>query len=129
MPVDDTAYDELLLDDIQMLSISGWNLFVETRHDATHLQYDLDDLEKLSFGGRPSHISYPVQDKLNVIAYFTKEGNLVVESPADIRSLTLFGIDGKMIPTRNVAAGIYLVRVETRQGVVVKKVANNKKNN
>ena len=119
--VGDTAYNELLLDDIQTLSLSGWDLSVEKQH-AVSIQYDLDEIEKLTFGGTFSGIRYPSQDKLNVVAYFTREGNLVVENSASIQSLTLFGIDGKIISTRNVPSGIYLVRVETSQGVVVKKV-------
>ena len=118
---EDTSCDEFLLEDIWKLSLSNIDLSVEMRN-AESLPYAINEIEKLSFGGMPSDIIYSGQDKFNVIAYFTKEGNLVVESPEDIQSLTLFSIDGRIIAARNLPAGIYLVRVETSQGVVVKKV-------
>lgn len=118
---DNASYDEFLLDDIRKLSLSNIDLSVEMRN-AEPLLYAINDIEKLIFGGMSSDIIYSGQDKFNVIAYFTKEGDLVVESPEDIQSLMLFGIDGRIIAARNLPTGIYLVRVETSQGVVVKKV-------
>ena len=117
------SFDEtLLLDDIRKLFISGADLSVETRH-ATSLLYAINDIVKLNFSdGTPTCVSHHEQDGFNIVAYFTMEGELVVESPDEIQSLALFNIDGKMIAARNLPAGIYLVRIETPQGVVVKKV-------
>jgi hypothetical protein len=123
------SVEETLLDDIRKLFFSDNKLSVETKCTAP-LLYAIDDIEKLSFGGEePSGINNVEQDRLNVVTYFTTEGDLVVESSEDIQSLTLFDINGRIIAIRNVPAGIYLVRVDTSQGTVVRKVVNNKKLN
>ena len=121
---DVTSIEEIFLDDIRKLLIWDDKLSVETTN-ATPLLYAVDDIEKLSFSGEPSNINDVEQYLFNVVAYFTTEGELFVESSADILSLTLYGIDGRIVPARNVPAGIYIVRVETLQGTVVKKIVNN----
>ena len=126
---DDISTGEtLLLDDIRKLFFGDEKLSVEMRNTAP-LLYNINDIEKLGFGGVPSSINYPGQDPFQVVAYFTGEGNLIVESPADIQSLTLFDVNGRIIATRNVPVGVYIVRIVSQQGTVVKKLVNNKLNN
>ena len=76
------------------------------------------------------------QSSFDVFSYVTTEGDIIVESLNAIKSLTLFGIDGKMITKqqtngvekqyiasiRDCAVGVYLLHVETEQGTVIKKV-------
>ena len=117
----DTPFDKLLLSDIRKLSFSDVDLSIEKWNDES-LVYAFNDIEKLSFDVTPTSISYPDQDKFGIVACFTTTGDLVVDSPSIVKSLTLFSIDGKIIAARNVPAGIYIVRVETSQGVFVKKL-------
>jgi len=117
----DTSFDKLLLSDIQKLSFSDINLSIE-KWNAESLLYAFSDVKKLGFYGIPTSISFPGQNKLEVIAYFTMAGDLVVKSPAGVKSLTLYSIDGKIVTARYVPTGIYILRVETSQGVFVKKL-------
>lgn len=120
---EDTSYDKLLLSDIRKLSFLDVDLSIE-KWNVESLLYAFNDIQKLSFGeiSTNTSISYPGQDKPEVVAYFTKAGDLVVESPVGVKSLSLFSIDGKIITTRNAPTGIYIVRIETPQGVFVKKL-------
>ena len=122
------------LDDVWNLSFSADKLSVKTRNSMSQ-QHDINDIKKLKFDDITG-INFPLQDRFDVFAFFSPEGNLVVESPAIIQSLMLFGIDGKIIVSQkyNAAAsvetwhaaslpiGVYFVRVETMQGTVVKKL-------
>jgi len=122
--------DEKLLDHVRKLLFSVDKLSVIERNN-TSQQHNIDDITKLQFGGSTSGVDYPSQDRFDVRAYFSPEGNIVVESSSLIQSLTLFGIDGKIIASSasaetlhaaSLPAGIYLIHVETQQGTVVKKL-------
>jgi len=133
---DGSLADKILLNDIQQLSLSDGNLSVETSSGSEVYAYE--DIMKLIFGDiNSTGINNPAQDGFDVIAYVTPDGDAVVKSSAPIKSLTLFGVDGKMISKQNCdgmvetlhatslqgkPAGVYLLRVETDRDTVVKKV-------
>jgi len=135
---DGSPAGKILLNDIQQLSFSDENLSVET--STGNEMYLYEDIMKLFFGDmNNTGISNPtVQNVFDVLVFVTPAGDVTVESPVAIKSLALFGIDGKMISIqqckgaemqctvslRNSAAGVYLLRIETAQGAVVKKVVN-----
>ena len=118
----DATPDAILkIDDIQELTLT--NTEISVLMTATSQQFGFSDIAKLEFGTLTTTYHHPNADNLNVTAYFSKEGNLVVESPAgDVQSQMLYSLDGRIIAARNIPAGIYLVRIETPKGLVVKKV-------
>ena len=130
--------DNILLNDIQQLSFSGENLSVETLSNSN--VYVFSDIAKLLFDDITAQgiNNPPAQSDFDVLVYVTAAGDVIVQSLVAIKSLALFGIDGRMISVercnaaavgalcttslQNAPAGIYLLRVETEQGTVVKKV-------
>jgi len=133
---DGSLADKILLNDIQQLSFLDGNLSVETSSGSKVYAYE--NVMKLIFGDiNSTGINNPAQDGFDVIAYITPEGDAVVKSSVPIKSLTLFGVDGKIISKQNCngmvetgrapslqgkPAGVYLLRVETAQNTVVKKI-------
>ena len=134
---DGSSANKILLNDIQQLSFSDENLLVETPNGSE--MYAFGDIAKLLFGdSNATGINDPpARRSLDVLVYVTPAGDVTVESPSAIRSLTLFDVAGRTISVErcNAAAvetlhatslqgrptGIYLLRVETEQGTVVKK--------
>jgi len=135
---DGSLSDKILLNNIQQLSFSDVNLSVETSNGSK--VYAFENIMKLVFDNMNATgiNNPPVQNGFDVLAYVTPEGDAVVKSPLPIKSLTLFGIDGKIISQKHCngiemqctaslqgkLAGVYLIRVETEQNTVVKKVVN-----
>jgi len=132
---DNSFANKLLLNDIQQLSFSGENLSIEMSNSKNVLAFV--DIAKLLFVNTNSTgINNPsAQSGFNVLVSVTSAGDVIVESSVVIKSLSLFGIDGKMISferynsamlritsLQDEPAGVYLLRVETEQGTVVKKV-------
>jgi len=132
---DGSAEDKILLNNIQQLSFSDENLSVETASGSK--EYTFDNIAKLIFDntGNTGINNPPAKSGFDVIAYITPAGDATVKSSAAIHSVTVFGIDGKMISQQicngemqctvslqGKAAGVYLLRVETEQDTVVKKV-------
>jgi len=126
----------VLLNDIQQLSFSDDGLSVETSTGSE--TYAFDDIAKFVFGnGSITGITNPpAQNGFDVLVYLAPSGDATVKSSSPIQSLTLFSVDGKMIsrqqyngmetqcivPLQGRSAGIYLLRVETRQNAIVKKI-------
>ena len=136
---DGSPADKILLNNIQQLSLSDTNLSVNTSSGSEIYVYE--DIMKLLFGDlNTSGIKNTLAwNNFDVLVSVTPAGDVLVESTVTIKSLTLFGIDGKMISMhqckgaetqciiislQNRAAGVYLLRVETEQGTAVKKVLN-----
>jgi len=130
---DGSSTNEILLNDIQQLIFSGENLTVEKLNGSDAYAFKNTVMLRII---EKTGINNPPTQSVDVQVYVTPAGDVIVESPVAIKLLTLFGIDGKMISNQhcngveiqcivslqNDAAGIYLLRVETEQGSVVKKV-------
>ena len=132
---DGSPADQILLNQIQQLSFSDDALTVETANSSE--VYAFSEIAKLSFGNTGTKINNPpVPNGFDVLVSLTATGDAMVTSTADIRSLTVFSVDGKMISKRQCKdaerqclvslqgspAGVYLLRVETEQGAAVKKI-------
>ena len=132
---DSSPADKIRLNDIQQLSFSDENLSVETSSGSE--EYVYEDVVKLFFGNKNTiGINTPhLQNGFDVFVFVNSAGDLIVESSAIIKSLTLFSVEGTIISNSNVLSvfnvlnvfknlptGIYLLRVETEQGTIVKKV-------
>jgi len=134
---DGTAAKGIALNDVQRLSFSDGNLFVKTS-DGNSAVYALDNLARLRFEDvLPTDVNDPLTNRIDVVVYANQAGEVVIESPVAIQSLALLGVDGKMLrtvetrhatslqTTLNVSSlptGVYLIRIETLQGTVVKKM-------
>lgn len=133
----DTYADTILLSDIQQISFSKKYIFVEMQSNSK--DYTVSKVAKLMFKNiGTTAIHNPVLQNIDVIAWVSPEGEAIAKSPVGIKSLRLFSADGKMISQQsyknaekqgavslqNNAAGIYLLQIETEQGIVVKKVMN-----
>ncbi len=128
--------DKILLNEIQQFSFSEDNFSIEASNG--NQTYAFSEISKIRLGDMDgSGIRNPsLRSDFDVLVSFTPAGDVVVESVVAIKSLALFGIDGKMISKQRGngvgtqytvllqgrVAGVYLLRVETEQGAVVKKV-------
>jgi len=134
---DGSSADKILLNDIQQLSFSDENLSVEMATGGK--MYVFADITKLLFGDpNTTGISNPsiAKSSLDVYVHVTPAGDAIVKSSVPIQSLTLFDVDGQMISKRQYnrvetqcimslqgnPAGIYILRIETVQDAVVKKI-------
>jgi len=133
---DGSSDSKILLNNIQQVSFSDENLSIETSNGSE--TYAFDSIAKLLFGdGNNTGIdNLPAQNSFDVLVYVNPTGDMMVKSPAAIKSLTVFNVDGKMIfkqhyndvnmqcivSLQNSASGVYLLRVETKKGTVIKKV-------
>jgi len=136
---DGSPADKILLNNIQQLSFLNESLSIETSNGNEVVAFD--DIAKLFFGDMNTNgINNPTaKSDFDVLVYVTPAGDVIVKSPVAIKSLSLFSVDGKMILVeryntaivetlratsllRNVPAGVYLLRVETTQNTVVKKI-------
>jgi len=123
--------DKTLLDNIEQLTFSDGNLSVVSGSGSNSV-YSFDSIAKLTFGTMPTGINNPQAQSPGVVVYVDSEGNIEVECAVEIKSLTLFAIDGKIVAAtvetlratslQCPAAGIYLLAVKTAQGTVVKKI-------
>ena len=137
---DGSPDDKILLNDIQQLAFSDETLSVETANGSETVA--LETITKLAFGDAGNTVIINPPAGFDVLVSVTPAGEVTVKSSAAIRSLTVFDITGKMISVekcnaaapavavetwhaaslqKNAPAGIYLFRVETEQGTVVKK--------
>jgi len=132
----DGSLDEnIALNDILTLDFSEEQLtIISLKGDKF---YDYDNIAKITFGDASyTGINNPVAENgFDVIVHITPGGDVTVESPVAIKSLTLFSIDGrliskelcadavrKIVSLRNTNAGVYLIRVETERGAIFKKL-------
>jgi len=132
--------ESVSFEDIQNLSFADDELSVKTLGDNTAL-YAIDNIEKITFGNViiVEVNNLPVPNNIDAIVYYTPLGEVVVESPIAIQSLTLLSVNGEILrivalrttprqTTINISAlpiGIYLLQIETMQGTVVKKIIKN----
>lgn len=128
---DSSPAEETLLDNIRKLVLTNSNLSLIPGSGSTKF-YPFATIATLSFeGGETTGINTP-EACFDVSIYFTPQGEVIVLTDALIHSLTLLSMEGKtlgksyssMLSISHLPAGIYLLRVETVQGTVVKKVIN-----
>jgi len=134
---DGSPDDKIRLNDIRQLAFSDETLSVETSNGSETVA--LDAITKLAFGDAGNTVIINPPAGFDVLVSVTPAGDVTVKSSAAIRSLTVYDITGKMISVercnaaatvetlratslQNAPAGVYLLRVETEQGTVVKKV-------
>ena len=127
------------LNNIQRITFSDDNMSVKP-FDGDVAVYALDDIAKLTFGDMIiTNVANPPATGFDVVVYVTPAGEIVVESPVGIQSLTLFNVDGKIlrvaaVETRHATSlqttvnastlptGIYILQIKTQQGIVARKI-------
>ena len=125
-----SSADKILLDSIKQLTFLDGNLSVVSVSDSSSV-YSFGNITNLTFNKIITGISNPKAQSPEVIVYVNSDGNIKVECTVEIKSLTLFSIDGKTVTTVETgrtsflqcpSAGIYILAVETTQGTIVKKI-------
>ena len=134
---DDNPVSKILLNDITQLTFSDKNMSVETLGDSK--VYAFEDIMKLQFNDiNFTGINNQLAQKgFDVQVSVSPTNDIIVESSNIIKSISVYGVDGRMIYKQqcnstvetlratsliNTGAGIFLLRVETEQGVAFKKV-------
>lgn len=127
---DSSPAEQILLDEIRKLTLTdGLSLIPKS---GSTKSYSFAAVTALNFEERDATgINTPVES-FDVNIYLTPQGEVIVQTDALIHSLTLFSMEGKtldkscsnMLSIPHLPAGVYLLRVETAQGTVVKKVIN-----
>ena len=99
----------------------------------TENSYSFDDIVSITFIDEPMTIKDMTKNiELNV--YINSYGEIIAESSAEIRKLTVFDLNGREVASTNqsklnasfLSTGMYLLNVETNQGVVAKKFIKNR---
>ena len=133
---DGSPADQTLLSDIQQIYFLSENLSVETLNGSE--MYAFENIAKLLFDnvGTTEINNSSVQSDIDVLVSVTSAGDVIVSSSVAIKSFILFSVDGKTVSKqqcddietqctvslRDCVTGVYLLRVETEQGSVVKKI-------
>jgi len=127
---DNSQAEQTLLDNIRKLVFSSSNLSLIPGSGSTKSYPILTST--LSFEEGYSNGINTTAAGFDVNAYLTPQGEIIVLTDALIHSLTLLSMEGKTLDESDsgtlsishLPAGIYLLRIETAQGTVVKKVIN-----
>ena len=128
---DSSPAEQTLLDDIRRLVFAGSNLSLLPGSGST-VFYPFSSIAGLSFEeDGTTGVSIPAAS-FDANVYLTPQGEIIVQTGALIRSLTLLGAEGKILgkshsnalSVSHLPAGVYLLRIETTQGTTVKKVIN-----
>ena len=116
------------IDDIQRITFDGDNMLLKTVTGAEH-SYLLETIASITFlDGEPTAIK-EVAKNIEPNVYVNASGELIVESSYLINRLTVFDLNGRklIMGTQNrlnvnaLSKGLYLVKIETAEGVVTKK--------
>ena len=121
------------LSNVRHLTFSGANAVVT--HSLGANSYDLANVKKLTFANAEQTAVKPLTSNFDAVAYCNAAGNVVVECSEEILSLALFDVNGKKISaalaptsslnTANVPAGVYILQIQSTQGVITKKIIKN----
>ena len=122
----------IAIDNIERITFNADSIFLK-KSNGTKNSYFLDDITSITFlDDEPTTIKDMTKNiELNV--YVNASGEIIVESPAEIRKLTVFDLNGREVATtthsklnaNSLSTGMYLLNVETVQGVVTKKFIKN----
>lgn len=120
------------LSNLRHLTFSGANAVVT--HSLGANSYDLANVKKLTFAyAEPTAVKLVINDS-DAVAYCNAAGEVVVECSEAVLSLALFDVNGKKISTTqhtsslhtgNAPAGVYVLQIQTTQGVITKKILKN----
>jgi len=116
------------LNNVQCITFANGKMLVKLfNSDAT--TFTVESISKISFENTNVAINRSVITP-DVVVYITPEGKVAVESQADVKFLTLFSTEGRVLQKTasstmyigSLTANVYLLQIETTQGLVVKKI-------
>ena len=120
------------LSSVRHLTFSGANAVVT--HSLGANSYALARVEKLTFANVEQTAVKPLTSNSDAVAYCNAAGEVVVECSEAVLSLALFDVNGKKISTTqhtsslhtgNAPAGVYVLHIQTAQGIITKKIIKN----
>jgi hypothetical protein len=122
------------LADIQRITFNNDNLLLKTVNGIEN-SYLLDDIVFITFIDEETFIKENTKNIIDVKVYLNAYGEIVVETPCQITGLTIFDLAGKTVTPKKLSSpinvntintGIYILKVETTQGIVTKKFIKNR---
>ena len=120
------------LSSVRHPTFSGANAVVT--HSLGANSYALARVEKLTFANVEQTAVKPLTSNSDAVAYCNAAGEVVVECSEAVLSLALFDVNGKKISTTqhtsslhtgNAPAGVYVLHIQTAQGIITKKIIKN----
>ena len=121
--------------DVRSITFQGEdNMLLKTVTGAEN-SYSLDNIALITFGeNNPRGIQEKHIGNVDVHFYLNAYNEIVVESKAEIRMLTVIDLTGRVMTTahqntinvNSLSKGVYLLKVETNQGTVTKKFVKNR---
>ena len=122
----------IAIHDIQRIMFNGDNMLVK-KITGTEQSYLIDNIALITFSNDLSVIQGK-PDNIDVNFYLNSAEEIVVKSPYPVTRLVVFDIHGRTVKTANcshvsvasLSTGVYLLRVETVQGIVNKKFTKNR---
>ena len=130
-PVNGGTPEQVAVNDIRHITFVD-NVILVTTTGNVPAYYQVGNFNKIAFGEKGAVAIDKVQTP-DPTVYITSEGEIVVSDEVKVLSHTVINIDGSVLQ-KNVSnrlsvsdlpTGIYLVKIETTQGVVVKKYLKN----
>ena len=131
----DNSNVTIAISDIQRITFSGDNMLLKPV-TGIEQSYLLDNIAGISFLNAPSDIPETdgVDRNIEVNVYLNSSGEVVAESPHPITGLTVFDLTGRTVKTarqshvnvNSLSMGIYLLKIETSAGTVIKKFVKNR---
>jgi hypothetical protein len=128
----DNSNIKFAIDNIERITFNDANMFLKTISGIEN-SYLLDNINSITFSDDVNGI-YNFTENIEVNVYINASGEIVAESQHPISKLTVFDISGRVIKTTNrnsinigdISIGVYLLRVETAQGIITKKFIKNR---
>src|SRR5574344_1138295 len=120
------------LSNVRHLTFSGANAVVT--HSLGANSYALARVEKLTFANVEQTAVKPLTSNSDAVAYCNAAGEVVVECSEAVLSLALFDVNGKKtsttqhtssLHTGNAPAVVYVLHIQTAQGIITKKIIKN----
>ena len=130
-PIDGGAPEQVAFDDIRHITFVD-DVILLTIIGNTPAYYQIGSFSKLAFGeaeGITTDINNPEVQTLDLTVHINSEGEIVVNGDVQVLSLTVISINGVVLKKATsdrlsvsaLPTGIYLVKMETTQGVAVRK--------
>jgi len=124
-----TSAEKMELDNIQRVTFSETGNLLVKPFNGNAIVYILENIGKITFEDMMSVgiANVPMSD---LKLYVTRDGEVVVESTADIQSLTLFSVVGHLLARTTssrmqigyLPQNVYLLKIDTSEGTVVKRI-------
>ena len=122
----------IAISEIQRITFNGDTILIKNVNGIED-SYLLNDVTSITFLDEYTAIK-DIPDDIEINIYVNTFGEIVVESPYQINRLTVFDINGRKLMANTQSSlnvnslikGFYLIKVETAEGIVTKKIIKNR---